>query len=217
MLLGASAALVSDASRGSTIPGHEGDLPLPAARATGSMSLEEAIAQRRSIREFSSRSPSDEQLGQLLWAAQGVTDPVRGLRAAPSAGALYPLEVYVARADGLYHYEPRAHGLRRVDARDARGAIGRAAFDQAAVVHAPVVLAIVGVVARTRAKYGERAERYVALEAGHAAENVLLEATALGLAAVPVGAFDDDQLRDALGLGSDATPLYVVPVGLRVE
>ena len=217
MLLGACTLLASDASHGSTPLRRDVDVKLPMARTSGSVSLEEAISHRRSTREFSLESPTDEQLGQLLWAAQGVTDPLHGLRAAPSAGALYPLEIYVARADGVYQYDPRVHGLSRVDARDERAALGRAAFGQAAVVHAPFVLAIVGFVTRTRAKYGGRAERYVGLEAGHAAQNVLLEATALGLAAVPIGAFDDDVIRSALGLGDDATPLYLMPVGSPVR
>jgi SagB-type dehydrogenase family enzyme len=193
------------------------DVELPAARRSGPVSLEEAIARRRSIREFSSRMPTDDQLDQLLWAAQGVTDPVRGLRAAPSAGALYPLELYVARPDGVYQYEPPRHALRRVVARDEREALGRAALSQEAVLHAPTVTAVVGVVSRTATKYGARAGRFVDLEAGHAAENLLLEATALGMAAVPIGAFDDDAVRVALGVASNATPLYLVPVGFSVK
>ncbi|HXX68708.1 MAG TPA: SagB/ThcOx family dehydrogenase [Polyangiaceae bacterium] len=216
LLVGASGAFANDAPAGASAAFSGVDIKLPAPRRSGAISLEEAIARRRSTREFSSRMPADDQLGQLLWAAQGVTDTTHGLRAAPSAGALYPLELYLARADGVYHYEPGAHGLRRVDTHDERAAMGRAAFGQSAVLQAPILLAVVGIVSRTRAKYGGRAERYVTLEAGHAAQNILLEATALGLAAVPVGAFDDDGLRSALGLASDATPLYVLPVGFGV-
>lgn len=215
ILAGATAVLACGGTSGAAPPsGAPGaDIQLPAARRSGTVSLEEAIARRRSTREFSPRVPADDQLGQLLWAAQGVTDPALGHRAAPSAGALYPLEVYVARADGVYHYEPRAHGLRRVVAADEREALGHAALSQSAVLQAPVVFAVVGYVSRTATKYGSRSERYVSLEAGHATENLLLEATALGLAAVPIGAFDDDGVRVALGLASDATPLYLVPVG----
>ena len=213
MLVGASAVLACGSSGAAPAEAPGVHIELPAARRSGPVSLEEAIARRRSMREFSSRMPTDEQLGQLLWAAQGVTDPVHGLRAAPSAGALYPLEVYVARPEGVYHYEPQAHRLQRVVSRDEREALGHAALSQAAVLHAPVVLVVVGFVARTGAKYGGRAERYVGLEAGHATQNILLQATALGLAAVPVGAFDDEGVRVALGLTSNATPFYVVPVG----
>lgn len=215
-VLAGTTAVLACGSTSSAAPPPEAagaDIELPAARRSGTVSLEEAIARRRSTREFSSRVPADDQLGQLLWAAQGVTDPAHGHRAAPSAGALYPLEVYVARADGVYHYEPREHGLRRVVAADKREALGHATLGQASVLQAPVVFAIVGYVSRTATKYGNRAERYVSLEAGHATENLLLEATALGLAAVPIGAFDDDAARVALGLASDATPLYLVPVG----
>lgn len=161
--------------------------------------------------------PDDEQIGQLLWAAQGVTDPARGLRAAPSAGALYPLDLYVARSDGVYQYEPQGHVLRRVADRDEREALGQATLSQEVVLQAPVVIAVVGVVSRTATKYGARAGRFVDLEAGHATENLLLEATALGLAAVPIGAFDDGGVRAALGVPSNVTPLYVVPVGFEAS
>jgi len=217
MLIGTSSALGCGSSGAAPAEAPGIEIELPAARRSGPVSLEETIARRRSIREFTSRVPTDEQLGQLLWAAQGVTDAVHGRRAAPSAGALYPLEVYVARPDGVYHYEPQVHRLQQVVSRDEREALGQAALSQAAVLHAPVVLAVVGFVARTGAKYGGRAERYVSLEAGHATQNILLEATALGLAAVPIGAFDDDGVRGALGLPGNATPLYLVPVGFRGE
>lgn len=186
---------------------------LPPPRLSGSLSLEEAIARRRSTRELSPQPLSIDEIGQLAWSAQGVTDPVRGGRTAPSAGALYPLDLYVLKGDGVYQYLPDAHGLRRHDARDLRGELAHAAHDQAAVRAAAVDLVLVAMVARTRAKYGERAERYATLEAGHAAQNVLLEATALGLGAVPVGAFQDDAVRHLLTLDEDATPLYIVPVG----
>jgi SagB-type dehydrogenase family enzyme len=217
MLVGASVALSWGTSAAAPAESHGDHVELPAARHSGPVSLEEAIARRRSVRTFSSRVPDDKQIGQLLWAAQGLTDPPRGLRAAPSAGGLYPLELYVARPDGVYHYEPQAHALRRVTARDEREALGRAALGQESVLHAPVVIAIVGVVSRTAARYGERSERYVELEAGHAAENLLLEATALGLGAVPVAAFEDDGVRAALGLAGNVTPLYVLPVGFAAK
>jgi SagB-type dehydrogenase family enzyme len=177
------------------------------------MSLEEAIMRRRSVRDFSPRLLSSEEIGQLAWAAQGVTERPRGGRSAPSAGALYPLDLFVLKADGVYEYEPGAHSLRRRDSRDLRGELAHAAHDQAVVRAAAVDFVLVGTVARTRAKYGERAERYVTLEAGHAVQNVLLEATALGLGAVPVGAFQDDEVRGVLALGDDTLPLYIVPVG----
>ncbi|MCC6522899.1 MAG: SagB/ThcOx family dehydrogenase [Polyangiaceae bacterium] len=187
--------------------------PLPAPRASGGMSLEEAIARRRSVRAFASAPLPEASLATLLWAAQGVTERGGSGRAAPSAGALYPLELYLATADGLFHYRPAEHALARVGGADVRPALAHAALDQRAAVEAPAVLVVVGYAARTRARYGDRAERFVALEAGHAAQNVLLEATALGLGAVPIGAVDEALGREALGLGADATPLYLLCVG----
>ncbi|HEX8795157.1 MAG TPA: SagB/ThcOx family dehydrogenase [Polyangiaceae bacterium] len=217
MLVSTSAALSCGTSAGAPAESPGDHVGLPAPRHSGPVSLEEAIARRRSIRQFSSRVPDDEQIGQLLWAAQGVTDPARGLRAAPSAGALYPLDLYVARSDGVYQYEPQGHVLRRVADRDEREALGQATLSQEVVLQAPVVIAVVGVVSRTATKYGARAGRFVDLEAGHATENLLLEATALGLAAVPIGAFDDGGVRAALGVPSNVTPLYVVPVGFEAS
>jgi SagB-type dehydrogenase family enzyme len=190
----------------------EVDLPKPHPT---SMSLDAAIMKRRSIRALAPDALSAGELAQLLWAAQGITDAQRGLRAAPSAGALYPLEIYLARGDGVFQYLPGRHALARVRTTDARPQIASAAFDQAVVRDAPALVVITGVIARTRPKYGARAERYVAIEAGHAAQNLLLEATALDLGATPVGAFDDDAVRAAIGAPNGFVPLYVIPVGRR--
>jgi SagB-type dehydrogenase family enzyme len=187
------------------------DLPAPATR--GSVSVEEALAARRSVREFAADPLTAAQLSQLLWSAQGVTGR-QGLRAAPSAGALYPLEVYVATAGGVHHYEPRAHRLVARTDRDLRSALARAALGQACVAEAPAVFVIAAVQARVEVKYGRaRSPRYVHLEAGHAAQNLLLQATALGLGGVPVGAFEDDEVQAVLGLPRDHRPVYLVPVG----
>jgi SagB-type dehydrogenase family enzyme len=190
-------------------PPAAGALPAPAE--SGALPLEQALRRRRSIREYTSRPLSAREIGQLLWAAQGVTSS-EGFRTAPSAGALYPLEVYVATAQGFYHYEPTGHRLTQRSSRDLRPALQRAAH-QDPVGRAPAVFVIAGVYTRTAAKYGERAERYVVLEAGHAAQNLLLEAVALGLGAVPVGAFDDAGVQQALDLPSGYQPLYLIPVG----
>lgn len=186
--------------------------PLPAPVTNGPMSLEQALLRRRSMREFRPADLTDAAVSQLLWAAQGVTDS-SGLRTAPSAGALYPLEVYVATRTGLRHYEPRGHRVVSVSAEDVRPALSRAAHGQAAVAGAPAVFIITGVPARTAGKYGERASRYVSLEAGHAAQNLLLQAVALGLGAVPVGAFDDATVLRILGAGRGEVALYLIPVG----
>ncbi len=189
-------------------------LPLPLER--GEISLEEAIARRRSVRAFTDQALTPEQLSQLLWAAQGITD-ARGFRAAPSAGALYPLELYVVSADGFYHYRPEAHALDLLSAEDMHGAVWQAGLKQDALRDAPVVFLVCAVYGRTAAKYGQRAERYVHLEAGHAAQNLLLQAVALGLGGVPIGAFYDDQLQAALALPNDHAPLYLLAVGYPAQ
>ena len=187
------------------------EVALPAARRDGTVSLEAALAKRRSVRELSPTPLSPQEIAQLAWSLQGESAP--GKRTAPSAGALYPLETYVATAEGFFHYLPSRHVLRRMGGTDLRGAIHDAALGQDVLAAAPAVFVVTGVEARTARKYGARATRYVAMEAGHAAQNLLLEATALGLGAVPVGAFDDDRLRRALGLSAEETPLYLLPVG----
>lgn len=171
------------------------------------------LAQRRSVREFSDQQLTLEELGQLLWAAQGITHPA-GYRTAPSAGALYPLEVYVITGEGIYHYEPEGHLLFLHKRGDFRPSLHRAALQQSPVLRALAVFLIAAVYDRTEAKYGkERSPRYVHLEAGHAAENLLLQAVALDLGAVPIGAFIDDEVQEVLSLPEDHQPLYLIPVG----
>ena len=192
-------------------PGQRQALPPP--RLSGPMSLEEALANRRSVREYGDEPLTVEEISQLLWAAQGLTDP-RGLRTAPSAGALYPLEVYVATAEGAFHYLPAEHALEEVSAEDRRGALWQAALRQDPVREAPAVFVVAAVYERTERKYGAaRTPRYVHLEAGHAAQNLLLQAVTLGLGGVPIGAFDDAAVQAALSLPAEEQPLYVIPVG----
>lgn len=187
------------------------DLPEP--RLKGDLSLEEALARRRSVRQYTEKELSLEELGQLLWAAQGITHPA-GYRTAPSAGALYPLEVYAVTPKATYHYEPQPHRLVVQAEGDLRPLLHQAALRQEAVLKAPAVIVITAVYARTTQKYGEqRGPRYVHLEAGHAAQNILLQAVALELGAVPIGAFYDDQVQEVLALPSDHQPLYLIPVG----
>ncbi len=183
---------------------------LPAPARSGGPSLATVLATRHSQRAFAARPLGEAELGQLLWAAQGVID---GHRTAPSAGALYPLVVRVIDRDGVWRYVPADHALVRESTQDRRGQVASASFGQEAVRAAPAVLVISANLAITARKYGARAERFATLEAGHVAQNILLEATALGLAAVPVGAFDDDALRRALDLTRAETPLYVIPIG----
>lgn len=187
-------------------------LNLPKPMRHGDLSLEEALERRRSHRSFSGKPVVLDALSQLLWAAQGITDP-EGYRTAPSAGALYPLELYVVTAAGAYHYEPRRHRLSVLAPGDLRDEIHHAALEQDVLLEAPVIFVIAGVYERTEGKYGGRAERYVHLEAGHAAQNLLLQAVSLDLAAVPIGAFEDAQIQKVLSLAVDARPLYLIPVG----
>ena len=188
-------------------------MKLPSPKQTGRVAVEEALAQRRSVREFTDAELSDADHSQLLWALQGITHRTRGLRTTPSAGALYPLEVYLVTKDGVFHYEPRAHELHQTLSTDVRKPLYRAALRQEPVRDAPAVFVIAGVYERTAKKYGAQAERYVHLEAGHAAQNLLLQAVALGLGAVPIGAFQDDGVHQVLKLPPSQRPLYLVPVG----
>ncbi len=191
---------------------------LPEPHRDGHVAVERALAARRSIREYADLPLPLPDLGQLVWAAQGVTHPA-GYRTAPSAGALYPLELYVVAGDvasleaGVYRYRPHDHALARYAAGDVRGAVARAALLQGWIAEAPAVLVLAGVPARSAVKYGERAPRYVQMEAGHAAQNVYLQAEALGLGTCVVGAFHDAQLRRVLALPEGAEPLALLPVG----
>jgi SagB-type dehydrogenase family enzyme len=190
---------------------HIRELPPPERK--GRMSLEEALAARRSVRNFTGQPITDRELSQLLWAAQGITR-ADGLRTAPSGGALYPLEVWVATASGFFHYEPHKHRLTQQLERDLRPDIYRSALMQEAILQAPAVFVIAAVYQRIAQKYGEqRAAPYVHMEVGHAAQNLLLEAVALGLGGVPIGAFNDREVEKVLSLPPDQKPLYLIPVG----
>jgi SagB-type dehydrogenase family enzyme len=178
----------------------------------GHMSLEDVLSKRRSVRAFTERPLSEDEILRLCWAAQGITHPA-GFRTAPSAGALYPLKLYVATAAGFFAYDPPHHRLVRRGAADLRAAMQWAALSQEAVGRCPTVFVLGTVSARTAARYGSRAQRYVHLEAGHAAQNLLLEAVAHGLGAVPIGAFDDGRMREVLDLPRDTDVLYLIPVG----
>jgi SagB-type dehydrogenase family enzyme len=188
-------------------------LELPEPECKGRTSLEEALAARRSVREFTGQPITDRELSQLLWAAQGITSS-DGRRTAPSAGALYPLEVWVATASGFYHYEPHKHRLTQHFERDLRPDIYRSALMQEAILQAPAIFVIAAVYQRMAQKYGEqRTPRYVHMEVGHSAQNLLLEAVALGLGGVVIGAFYDKEVEEVLSLPDDQKPLYLIPVG----
>ena len=188
---------------------------LPPAVLKGDMSLEEAIAKRRSAREFGSGPLTEAQVAQLCWAGQGITDTARMLRTVPSAGALYPIELYVVTAEGVDHYDPKRHVLSRHVVGEVRAGLQRAALDQEAAGKAALCIVIAAEVQRSAHKYGSRAERYCFIEAGHVAQNLLLQATALKLTAVPIGAFADDELAGLLKLPKAQRALYIVAVGTR--
>ena len=178
----------------------------------GRLSLEDVLSQRRSVRAFTDRRLSEDEILRLCWAAQGITHPA-GFRTAPSAGALYPLELYVATPGGFFVYDPPHHRLVRRSDDDLLGAMQWAALSQDAIGRCPTVFVLAAVPGRTATKYGSRAQRYVQLEAGHAAQNLLLEAAAHDLGAVPIGAFDDARVREVLDLPADTDVLYLIPVG----
>jgi SagB-type dehydrogenase family enzyme len=193
-------------------------IKLPSPRTDSDVSVEKAIERRRSVREFSDAPISLADLSQLLWAAEGMTGGGE-LRASPSAGATYPLEIYVVTArvtdlsNGIFKYRPQKHELVRMREgamlrEFARGSVGQSCVEEAAAV---IVLA--AVYERTTGVYGQRGIRYVDNEIGHTAENVWLQAVALGLGTVAVGAFDDDAVAEELHFKRGEKPLYLLPIG----
>lgn len=186
-------------------------LPQPETR--GGMPLSAAIAARRSRREFTAETLTAAQISQLCWAAQGITDAKSGKRAAPSAGALYPITVLVVDARGVFEYQPRDHSLVQRGTSDVRRKLQAAALDQTSVGNAPACMVIGMNVQVIAAKYGGSAEQYCRMEAGHVAQNVLLTAVSLQLAGVPVGAFHERKVAGVLQLPSAIRPVYLIPLG----
>jgi len=187
---------------------------LPKLNLDGSMSLERAIAARRSRRSFLSKALTLEQISQLAWAAQG-QDVSSKYRTVPSAGATYPLELFVVTEEGLFHYLLAKHALEKLTDQDLRSALATAAWGQEFIEAAPLTLVFAAEFVRTTGRYGQRGVRYVYMEAGHAAQNVHLQAESLGLGSVAVGAFDDASVSKVLSLPEHFEPLYMVVVGHR--
>jgi SagB-type dehydrogenase family enzyme len=183
-------------------------VPLPAPQTDGFVPLESVLANRRSVRSWATDPLTIPELGQLAWAAQGITASL-GRRTAPSAGALYPLELYVLTADGVHHYLPGGHRMAQLSVEDVRERVPAQGFVGAAAA----IFIVTAIFARTEPRYGDDAARFVYLEAGHVAQNLLLQATALGFGAVPVGAFDALRLTQLVGLPSDHEPIYLIAVG----
>ena len=204
---------VISAEQGGDMQATKNIIELPQPKIKSNVSLEEAIYQRRSKRKFEQKDLSLEQIGQLLWAAQGITNEKMGFRSVPSAGALYPLEIYAVKKDGLFHYVPDGHKIKLISGEDLRGRLSEAAWGQSFVKEVPLDIIICAVYSRVTSKYGERGARYVDMEAGHTGQNVQLEAVSLGLGSCVVGAFDPAEVSALLSLPKEEEPLYIIPVG----
>ena len=193
-------------------------LELPPHDQKGNVSVEEALQQRRSVRVYEPGHLDLADVSQILWSAQGITT-LPGRRTAPSAGALYPLEIFLVAGEvvdlpaGVYRYQPKGHELILEQTGDQRASLASAALSQTFIQEAPAVLVITGIYQRTEKKYGQRSRRYVHMEVGHAAQNVYLQAAARGLATVMVGAFKDSRVQEILGLPLDHMPLGIMPLG----
>jgi len=199
--------------------GLQEEVRLPEPRTSGPVSVEEAIHGRRSVRNFRTDPIDLPQVSQLLWVAQGITDG-NGLRAVPSAGATYPLETYLivgevqTLAPGVYRYAPERHALHLLQPGDLREEMATAALGQSWIADAPITILVAAVFSRTTGRYGDRGRQYVHMEMGHAAQNVYVQAEALGLGTTMVGAFHDQALAEAAGLPSEELPLGLLPVGV---
>jgi len=192
---------------------------LPKPNYTSNTSIEEALNKRRSVRDFKKEPLSLAEVAQILWSAQGITNKSDQLKTAPSAGALYPLEIYLSAANvkdlaaGVYKYNPQNHTLKKILAGDKRIEISNASLRQESIESSSALVIIAAIYERTSVKYGKRTERYVNMEVGHVGQNIYLQAVSLGLGTVMIGAFEDDKLKKALELQADEFPLAVYPLG----
>lgn len=183
---------------------------------TGKLTFEEALAKRRSVRQFSSQALTRSQIGQLAWAGQGVTDRQRGLRTAPSAGAVYPIELFFATAEGVYGYRPAEHSLLQISEQDIRSNLARATATPEPVIGAGCAIIVTGSSRKLAKRFGSKARTYLALEAGHVAQNIQLQAVCLGLGSVTVGGLDTAAVRKVCRMSRELEPLYVICVGYPV-
>ncbi len=196
-------------------------IPLPKPEFKGRLSVAESIQRRRSIRSYQDKTLTLEEASRIAWSAQGVTEKNGSKRAAPSAGATYPLFLYLVTGGqtcaglpaGVYRYLPERHALTPHLGGDKRKALAAAALHQDWFAQAPVILVIAADYRRTADRYGQRARRYVHMEAGHAGQNIYLQAEALGLGTCAVGAFKDGEVASALALPEHHAPLYILPIG----
>lgn len=195
-----------------------GRITLPEPLFKGKISTEEALKRRRSVREYQDKPLTLEEISQLLWAAQGITGEY-GMRTAPSAGALYPIELYIAagRVDGLaagiYRYRPKGHELQKVAEGDKRGDLYQASLEQESLRDGAAAVVIAAVYGRTTRKYGGRGIMYVHMEVGGVAENIYLQAVSLGIGTVFLGAFDDEMVKKVVNMAEGEEPLAIMPFG----
>ncbi len=203
----------ADRSRRHTGSRRQKIIQLSTPRTTGEMSLEKALSLRRSVRSFSDKKVEYVEIGQLLWAGQGITDTQRGFRTAPSAGAIYPMTLYLVLQEGLFVYKPKEHVLSLVLDDDIRERLFEVALEQQAVRDATCSIIIAGEVRKVSAKYGHKAKRFMQIEAGHIAQNIQLQATAMGLGTVPMGAFNIKGVAKACKMSPRFEPLYIMPIG----
>jgi len=194
-------------------------LPQPAL--DSDFSIEKALQSRRSVRIYKDEPLNLQTVSQILWSAQGITQEERGYRTAPSAGARFPLEVYVAIGNvegissGLYHYVPQEHHLVKIHQNDLRTELSAAALRQASVRNGAFVVIIAAVFERLTDRYGDRGVRYTHMEVGHASQNIHLQVESLGLGTVIIGSFDDEQMKKILNLPENQIPLYLMPIGKK--
>lgn len=196
--------------------GNRIELPVP--NESSDISVEEALLQRRSIRQYSQEPLKLQEVSQLLWSAQGVTNE-RGYRTAPSAGATFPLQLYIVAGNvegldkGVYLYDPDSHSLGQVEKQDVQPELHSAALRQSPVLNAPILLVFTAIYDRTTGHYGERGIRYVHNEVGHAAQNVHLQVISMEMGTVVIGAFRDNAVKEIMNLPENEEPLYIMPVG----
>ena len=195
-----------------------GRITLPEPLFKGKILTEEALKRRRSVREYQDKPLTLEEISQLLWAAQGITGEY-GMRTAPSAGALYPIELYIVagRVDGLaagiYRYRPKGHELQKIAEGDKRGELYQAALEQESLRDGAAAVVIAAVYGRTTRKYGGRGIMYVHMEVGGVGENIYLQAVSLGIGTIFLGAFDDEMVKKVVNMAEGEEPLAIMPFG----
>lgn len=188
-------------------------IALTKASTSGQFSLEDAIANRRSVRSFTNEKLDYETISQLLWAGQGITDSISGKRAAPSAGGIYPMELYVAMPDGVYKYDPVKNSLLKIHRDDVRAALSNASYKQQFIKNAPLLIVISGSPKKIMKKYPNNIKEFMYLEAGHIAQNIHLQAVVTGLASCPMGSFESKKVKQICRMSQGQEAVYMIAVG----